>query len=284
MKTKLLFTAVVLFLTIGMQAQQTQLMSKKGVPILPETGDYMIGIDASPFFSYFGNMFNGNTANPSPSFGFTATTPLSIYGKYMTNENTAYRGIFRIGYTNTKDKAYIIEDGQSAPIDPEKTVEDFHKINQFHITLGAGLEKRRGKGRLQGLYGGQLLFFMNTNKHSYKYGNDYSTTNTNPSRTNFGMNNPGGTAWTTSDKTGTNFGFGLQAFVGAEYFFAPKMSISGEFYYGLSYSKTGDGKVISEAWDPTASNVKESTSITGGASFFGFDTAVTGALNFNFYF
>jgi len=283
MKTKVLFTAVVLFLTIGMQAQ-TQLMSKKGVPILPETGDYMIGIDASPFFSYFGNMFNGNTANSSPSFGFTATTPLSIYGKYMTDENTAYRGIFRIGYTNSKKKAYIIEDGQSAPIDPEKTVEDSHKISQFHITLGGGLEKRRGKGRLQGLYGGQLLFFMNTNKHTYEYGNDYLTTNTNPSRTNFGMNNPGGTAWVTSNKSGTSFGFGLQAFVGAEYFFAPKMSISGEFYYGLIYSNTGDGTLISDTWDTAANNVKTSTSITAGSSYFGFDTAVTGALNFNFYF
>ncbi len=283
MKTKVLFTAVVLFLTIGMQAQ-TQLMSKKGVPILPETGDYMIGIDASPFFSYFGNMFNGNTANSSPSFGFTATTPLSIYGKYMVDEKTAYRGIFRLGYSNAKNKAYIIEDGQSAPIDPEKTVEDSYKISQFHMTLGAGLEKRRGKGRLQGLYGGQLLFIMNTHSDSYEYGNAYSTTNTNPSRTNFGTNNPGGTAWTTSDKRGTNFGITLQAFVGAEYFFAPKMSISGEFYYGLLYSNTGDGTLISDTWDTAANDVKTNTSITAGSNYFGFDTAVTGALNFNFYF
>ncbi len=279
MKTKLSIIAVALFITIGLQAQ-TQLVSKKGVPILPEAGEYMIGIDATPFFSYMGNMFNGNTTNFAPSFGFTATNPLSLYGKYMVDDKTAYRGILRLGYTNYKDKAYIINDDQALPIDPEKTVEDFHKNSQTHITLGAGLEKRRGKGRLQGLYGGQLLFSINTYKDTYEYGNAFSATNTNPSRTNFGSN----AGWVTSDKRGTNFGIGLQGFVGVEYFFAPKMSISGEFYYGFHFSNSGDGTVESESWDATANDVKTSTSITAGDRFFGFDNAVTGAINFNFYF
>lgn len=279
MKTRLTIILAALFITIGLQAQ-SQLVSKKGVPILPEAGEYMIGIDATPFFSYFGNMFNGNMANSSPNFGFTATTPLSIYGKYMVDEKTAYRGIFRIGYTSYKEKAFIIEDGQTAPADPNKVVEDAAKNSQTHITLGAGLEKRRGKGRLQGIYGGQLLFSINTNKDTYTYGNDFSATNINPSRTNFGSN----AGWVLTDKTGTNFGVNLQAFVGVEYFFAPKMSISGEFSYGLIFSNTGNGEIETESWDVPGNVVETTISKTAGDSFFGFDTGVTGAINFNFYF
>ena len=279
MKTRLSIIAVALFITIGLQAQ-TELVSKKGFPILPEAGEYMIGIDATPFFSYMGNMFNGNTTNSAPNFGFTATNPLSLYGKYMVDENTAYRGIVRLGYTNFKNKSYIVEDDQPLPIDNDKKVEDFHTNSQTHITLGAGIEKRRGSGRLQGIYGGQLLFNINTYKDSYEYGNAFSTTNTTPSRTNFG-NNAG---WVTYDKGGTNFGIGLQGFVGVEYFFAPKLSVSGEFYYGFQFSNTGDGTVETESWDYTNNVVKLSTTETAGYRFFGFDNAVTGAINFNFYF
>ena len=79
---KVIFTLMIaLFAVAAVTAQD--LTSKKGVPILPEKGDYAIGVDAIPFFQYVGNMFNANAFNPGPAFNFTAPTPFIIYGKYF---------------------------------------------------------------------------------------------------------------------------------------------------------------------------------------------------------
>ena len=56
-------------------------VSKKGIPILPEQGDWAIGVDAAPFFIYAGNMLNGNAFNANPNFNFTSGT--NLYGKYF---------------------------------------------------------------------------------------------------------------------------------------------------------------------------------------------------------
>ena len=49
-----------------------QLKNKQGETILPETGDWAIGIDAAPILGYFGNMFNANTSNKH-ELGFLPT-------------------------------------------------------------------------------------------------------------------------------------------------------------------------------------------------------------------
>ena len=46
------------------------LTSKKGEPILPEAGDWAIGIDATPFLNYAGNFFGKTTNNNAPTFNF----------------------------------------------------------------------------------------------------------------------------------------------------------------------------------------------------------------------
>ena len=258
---------------------QEVLKSKKGFVILPEVGDFSIGIDAAPFFTYAGQFLGGN-ANVAPTFGWTAAYPMHIYGKYMVDENTAYRAIFRLGITSAKQSEYLQQDGQA---DPLVTVEDSWRTTQMNIGLGAGLEKRRGSGRLQGLYGAMAMITLGTNKDSYEYGNAYSNTNMIPTRKDFG-NNQQGAGWVLEDSKGTVFGFSAQAFVGVEYFFAPKMSISGEFSYGLGFTTQGDGSVTIQSWDVANSSVKTATGTTGGSSSFGLDTGVGTALNFNFYF
>ena len=55
MKKSLLIATAVLTGSIGFGQELT---SKKGFPILPETGDYSIGIDATPFLQYFGQIFS----------------------------------------------------------------------------------------------------------------------------------------------------------------------------------------------------------------------------------
>src|SRR5207244_777195 len=44
------------------------------------------------------------------------------------------------------------------------------------------------------------------------------------------------------------FGFGVNGFLGAEYFFAPKMSLSAEYSWGLLYATTGEATATYETW------------------------------------
>ena len=79
------------------------LMSKKGVPILPEAGEYALGISANPFLEYFGNFLNGTNGNNSPVFDFAGNplgTPFALYGKKMLDANTALRARFALNTDN----------------------------------------------------------------------------------------------------------------------------------------------------------------------------------------
>lgn len=285
MKKNFLFILVALAVTINLQAQEEkQLLTKKGTIILPEKGDFMLGIDSRPFFQYAGNMFNGNTGNSAPSFNFSANTPMSIYGKYMKDERTAYRAIFRLGLYNSKDVELSIRDGQDSPIDPNKTVDDIYKRTSTNIALGFGYEKNRGKGRLRGIYGAQMIFSLSTLNESWEYGNSYTSDNHNPTRTVFYNNQGSYNSWKLSDKHGVHFGVALEGFLGIEYFFAPKMSVSGEFNYGLVYEKSGERETETQAYNYSSERPETATRTSPGDRYFGFDTSVTGALNLNFYF
>jgi len=287
-KITLMIAAVAMFFAAN---AQDEFLSKRGMPILPEAGDYSIGIDATPFFQYAGQILGGN-ANVAPNFGWTAAHPMQITGKYMVDANTAYRAVFRLGFTSDKNKFYSMQDGQTTP-DPLVTVEDTWKKSAMNVGLGAGLEKRRGKGRLQGIYGAMAMITFGTNTNKYEYGNAYSSTNTNPTRHDFNgngadFNGDGSTDYATEVKQGTTIGFGAYAFVGAEYFFAPKLSFSGEFTYGLNYTSTGDATMNYEYWGvaPGASSAALNTQEvkTAGKSTFGFDTGISATFNLNFYF
>ena len=281
-KITLMIAAVAMFFAAN---AQDEFLSKRGMPILPEAGDYSIGIDATPFFQYAGQILGGN-ATTAPNFGWTADHPMQITGKYMVDANTAYRAVFRLGFTSDKDKFYSTMSATTP--DPLVTVEDSWKNSAMNVGIGAGLEKRRGKGRLQGIYGAMAMITFATNKDTYEYGNDITSTYTNPDRKNFNGNDLGG-AWTTEAKDGTTIGFNAYAFVGAEYFFAPKLSFSGEFMYGLGFASTGEGSVSYEYWGtPTGSTAAPALineeQKTAGDSSFGFDTGISATLNLNFYF
>lgn len=67
MKKTLLVAAAALFASVTF-AQEGIITNKKGTPILPQAGDYAIGVDATPFLEYFGNMFNGENFNAAQVF------------------------------------------------------------------------------------------------------------------------------------------------------------------------------------------------------------------------
>ena len=146
----MIFTLMIAVFTVAMVNAQ-DLTSKKGVPILPQAGDYSIGINAVPFLEFIGNSFNGTAANAAPFWGYTAhISPYTITGKYFKDANTAYRAHFRIGNVSVTNKELVHDNSSS---DSLATVTDKFTDSETNITLGIGLEKRRGHGRVQGVYG-----------------------------------------------------------------------------------------------------------------------------------
>ena len=233
----------------GAVSAQDNMTSKKGTPILPEAGDWSIGIGANSTLEYFGNLMNG--ANDAPSFDWQGS-PKIIRGKMMKDANTAYRVGLRLGIKSEKDAT-----GNTIAT----TLKD-SSVSTMNVNLAAGIQKYRGKGRLRGYYGAEAGIGLGSKKTKYTYNG------------NANLNKP------LEKKEGGTFMFSLGGFIGAEYFFAPKMSVSGEFGWGLMLKSTGEDD------NSNADGNGGSTSSKGGkSSEFKFDTNnAEGAIVLNFYF
>lgn len=294
MKKSLLFIA---FAALATVASAQDMTSKRGVPILPEQGDYALGFDAVPFIEYFGNVLNGTNDQSSPSPWFTQDSPFSyaIYGKKFVAADKAYRARVRLGFGNSKLN-YEVPDKPTwtDTVNVNETYgQDESKYSYTAINLGAGVECRRGKGRVQGFWGPEIWVGMENGKYSYKYHNAIDSTMTAGS---YEISQYTGTSTITSDgkriteyKMGSEFAFGIRAFVGVEYFFAPKMSVSGELGWGIGLSSRGASKMTTEYYEPLLSNgsggVRTETRETGKASGFGLDTDnAYGSINLLFHF
>jgi hypothetical protein len=267
MKKTMLVIATLAFGVTGAFAQD--LTSKKGETFLPESGDWSIGVDATPILTYVGGFFS-NAGATAPTWNFLNGNQ-TIVGKMYTSETTAYRGILRIGMNSSHAVNNVVQDGATAPTFPTAPaiVQDEAKSSSHFIGLGAGMEMRRGKTRLQGFYGADAMFWMSGSKSTYTYGNAFSATNVAPTSTNWGTNiNPTYATWggrETENKSGSTIGFGVRAFIGAEYFILPKISIGAEFGWGLGIAMTGEGSGTCESI--TAPGTGQSTTyVTSGKS------------------
>jgi len=246
-KVNLLLVAA--FITTSIFAQDEVLTSKKGERYLPETGDWAISINASPFLSYFGNFIGGNGLNAVPDFNFISTNQ-SIIGKYFTDEQTAYRAGVRLGLSNDATTTKVFATGSTT-----NQVDNKRTDTGSDIGFTFGKEWRKGKTRLQGLYGAEAGINLSSFGYSNKFGNTLSSSN-NGSRI-------------TEYKGGTSFGLDLRGFIGAEYFILPKLAIGGEFGWAVGLNSTGEGETILESW--TGSAATTTTTKTGGNSSFRFD-------------
>jgi hypothetical protein len=209
---------------------------------LPETGDWSIGIDANPFLNYLGNFIGGNGTNAAPSWTYL-TSNQTITGKYFASENKAYRAHVRLGFSSTKDAAMVKQDGSAAPTYPAtpSLVEDSYKRTGNTIGLGGGLEFRKNKGRLVGLYGAEAGISLSGSTNAYTYGNPMTTSGATSH--DFGSNltnDPyyGQSSRITEEKSGSTFGIGVRGFIGAEYFVFPRISLGGEFGWGIAFLST----------------------------------------------
>jgi hypothetical protein len=287
---KTIFLVTFAFGITGAFAQDASgLTSKKGEPILPEKGDWALGIDAAPILNYIGNFLSSSGNNKAPTWGTPTNNNLSITGKYFKDEKTAYRAMVRIGFGSTKFDNFQL-DQTNTVTGTQPQVTDTRTVSQHNIVLGAGIEKRKGKTRLQGYYGGMLMIILVGSDTTNSYGNAMNNTYPNPPSTNWSSGTVTSGTRITQNKAGSGFGIGLRAFIGAEYFILPKIAIGAEFGWGLVILNAGDGSVTKESLD---ANGKEQlvTQKTGGAKYTGLDTDVnhfqlmpTGTLNLTMHF
>jgi hypothetical protein len=267
MKKNILLIAAMI--TAGATFAQ-DLTSKKGTPILPESGDYAIGFDAANLVNYAGNLFNGAAGNSAGNLNLMNTN--TIYGKYFVDANTAYRGMVRLGFGTTTNRTVVAD--LSAGAAAGSTVEDEVKNNNLNITLGGGIEMRRGKGRLQGVYGPMAMISLGSNSTENTYGNSLQDE----------FNANGTTSRTTETKSGSSFGLALGGFAGVEYFFAPKISVGAEIAWTIQLNSQANGETTTENWNAGTSSASSTTTETGGSSSFGLDTRPNGVISLNFHF
>lgn len=229
----------------GPEGSVTPFVSKRGIPYLPEAGDFALGVDASPFLRYLGNFFNQSGTNEAPAFG----NEYGIYGKYFIEDNQAIRAKLYLEFSGKKYKQTVPNDYERLvnPGNTEATGIDTRNDFNNNVALSIGYELRRGKGRLQGFYGADLLLGYGSSKETYNYANPITPVNQAPSTYNFdqeSLNHP--TKRPLENKLPYSFTIGLGAFAGVEYFITPLISIGGEVNLGLLYNITGQRETTSE--------------------------------------
>ncbi len=264
------------FALIGFFANAQNLTNKKGFTILPEAGDIALGFDAVPFFDFMLNaadiMTNAGQTAQHP--GYVSGYSTVIVGKYFLEDDLAVRAKFGINYVKAKEVVFFDNPADifANPTDPDswEEISDTYAESRNEWVVGGGLEFRRGHNRLQGFYGGELL--VSFLKQSVK--NEYAVPQDLDAATNGYLNGdltPVSSPRILTGKFGTDFGIGLRGFIGVEYFFAPKMSVAGEFGWAFGYASIGRSKVEVETWDPV-NQVSEITEDEGPTkeSMFGF--------------
>lgn len=317
MKKKVLLLATVFAATTTFAQDLT---SKKGEPMMPESGDWAISFDAAPFLNYFGQMLS-NAGATSPTVGYSNGYPWAIRGKMFKDEKTAYRAGIRLGFGNNKWTMMTDDasDNMSTPAGyptPSPEVEDIYTKSYNGIVLSGGMEMRRGKTRLQGYYGGEILIGMMGTKYAFEYGNAINT-NTDATAvdgsngSNFGMvidmdgdgvgdddNFTNDFAGNTARRTETKMSsmmIGLRGFIGAEFFILPKISIGAEYGWGLGFGSTKwSDSYESRGLNSSAALVTGSFTDEGKTSGFAIDTDIqnsatgltggSGSLNIIFHF
>jgi hypothetical protein len=263
------------------------MVNKNGANVMPEAGQFAIGFDALPFFGYVGDMFN-NTANNNLAATYVSNNSgLQLYGKYFLSESTAIRGRVRLNQNISQDVNRVFQDGQANP-QSNIEVEDEMIASSFILELGGGMEWRRSKGRIVGVYGGEAFVGLNTSSQSMTYGNAITQDNQSPTTTvNFNSGASAGRSVRTVSVTNPNsFSAGARGFAGIEYFFAPQISIGAEFYLGLSFTGTNRSEVVTEEWDAVNNDLIQITDVNANIlTQFGINTSdYGGAINLLFHF
>ncbi len=265
---------------------QPILTDNNGFDVLSKAGDFALGFNAIPVLCFIGNTFNANASNTFIGLNKFASNlgQNVIFGKYLLSNNTAVRVHFRFGVQKNVLNNNIPNDGQNVP---DSIVTDKGTFNTSCTVLGVGYEFRRGKGRVQGIYGGDVFLQRQGSKESYEYANTYSLSDQAPTTTtNFvtGACSPQAER-ILSKKGGNNYGLGIRPFVGIEYFFTSKISFGSEFGWNITYSKTTPSESIFEYYDTASDKTLNRSKKNPSNNSWNIDTDnFNGALFLMFYF
>jgi hypothetical protein len=237
---KLYISLAIIMVSVAVTAQETGdtvLRSKKGIPILPQKGDWAIGASALPVLDYLGNIFN-NTQNNTLNLGSQ-----TIYGRYFIANNAAVRFAFSFNNTNNLFQYYVRDDAAffNDPLSREQTIDTYNAIS-MNYDLDLGYQKFRGYGRLKGFYGVNVGFSISRTQSKYTYGNPITQLNPTPTTGNGGANIDGSRTLETDNGVTKAVRAGLIG--GVEYYFAPKICIGGELTLAFQHSwkSQGDAK------------------------------------------
>ena len=273
--------------------QDTGLTSKKGIPILPETKDWGLGFDASPFFDIIKGIFSSSDTTGTSYTNFTKDHPLSVYGKFVKDPSTIWRVNARLNFASKKNNYATLLDSSSNTTGTVQYGDDVVSETDAGVALGFGIEKRRGKGRVQGYYGPEIMIGYSSSKISINYANVLSNDNQNPTISPPLVIDPVGHR-VKEQKDGSEFNFALRGFIGVEYFFMAKASIGGELGWGISYLHRGEPETKIESWDTSLNSgdggiktelIPGDALYAGKSSGFIVDTDnAYGAINLFFYF
>ena len=205
---KIILTAAAVFAFSFANAQD--LTSKKGEPFLPEAGDWGISFNADNLFKYVGNAFSGDDeTNVIGAVENSNGAGGSFTGKKFKTANQADR--YTVGFQLSNNSATNVAGAKTVDTD-------------LNLEVGIGKEWRRGKTRLQGFYGYDLIAGLDL----------INSTKTTP------VSGPSSTV----KNSGVGFNVGAQGFLGAEYFIFPKIAIGAQYTYGVNIDikgSTGNG-------------------------------------------
>ena len=251
------------------------LTAQEGKDYLPKAGDWAIGIDMQPIYHFFGNIANGHANNALNKFGgedavnYTGNGNVTLMGKYMLDNTTAIRVNAGVQKDATHDFAYSADDNERF-INPlsEAKVKDVQYHNSALYSIAAGIEFRKGKDRIQGYYGADLVFGMQKHFYTFEYGNALNEINQSPSRTDynvlagFGIANPG--YWSNfyvTEAYRNQYVVGLAGKLGVEYFVAPKLAFGGEVSLFISETVTKGIYNKTEGYNYTTDQVETHTEL-----------------------
>ncbi len=257
----------------------------------PEKGDIAFGVDIVPLLRTIDNAFDSSSgrteigADPFDPDNALVRPNIAVSAKYMLTDRLAVSAILGLKVDKGTSRYYVTDD-LAAGLDPlsEAKVVDTRSDTETGGSLMAGIEYRMGKRRVQGIFGGGLLFGFSTRTASYTYGNKLTELNQKPS-TAFG-DSYDGYRTLTSRPDGPAFALGIYGKMGVECFVAPKIAIGATVDLYLYGTFGPNGWVKSEGFNTAYNKVEERVDLrTPGNRGFHFGTDnIGGSLYMAFYF
>ena len=200
---------------------------------LPSAGDFAIGVNALPFIEFAGNAFSGHDYRNTLNLGNAM-----LVGKYYLSSDAAIRAEVYLNNDLDYNRQYVQDDAHVGE-DPNAQVEDLYASKLISGGLGVGYQVYRGYERLRGSLSVVTFVAGGRNLETYKWGNEMTPANTNPSSTNWygaGMNPP------TRNLEEKDFGFvylGAGLTAGVEYYLFPGVCLGGEMGMYVSAEWSG---------------------------------------------